>query len=210
VTIRERIATALIRGAAARMWGMPVNLMGEIVVRLGAGRALLWFAINLPRYERTRILWGPVRTHLVCAQASLLNACAYCTFAHAYALQLYYFKEHGRLFPLDEHEIVALRNGSDEELRAAFAGAAREAGLGGEVPMLERLWGLKIAGAAAGNSDDDRRLLHLIDMFNMLNYCAIDSRVPLDSAHDPINKDEALKVRYAEARLAARRDATGG
>ena len=47
-------------------------------------------------------------------------------------------------------------------------------------------------------------MFHLIAMFDVLNYCAIDARTSIDQAHDPINKDEELKLRYAEARLAAR------
>jgi hypothetical protein len=206
VTVAQRIAAGLIRNAAARMWGVPPRLMNDIVERLGAGGALKWFVRNLPRYESTLKTWGPIRTHLVCIEASLLNSCAYCAHSHAYAFELFYFKERGHLFPLDEHEIVRLRDGSDVELRSALEGALREAELPDEIAALDRVWRLKFE-AVAPESDDDRRAQHLLAMFDVLNYCAIDARTAIDEAHDPINKDKQLRLRYAEARLNAKRPA---
>jgi hypothetical protein len=202
MTFFEKIAAALIRGAAARKWGVPPLLMNEIVVRLGAFGSLRWFARNLPRYEKTLKLWGPLRTHLVCIEASLANGCAYCTHAHAYAFELTYFHERGKLFPLDEHEIVQLRNSSDDERHAALNAALEKAELPEEIAVLARVWRMKI-GDGTATTDDEKRMKHLLEMFDVLNYCAIDSRTRLDEAHDEINKDEALKLRYAEARFSA-------
>jgi hypothetical protein len=202
MTLLERMAAIIIRGRATRDWGVPPNLINEMVTRLGAIPTLRWFARNLPRYKNTLKLWGPLRTHLVCIEASLANGCAYCTHAHAYAFELAYFQERGALFPLDEHEIVQLRNGTDEERHAALTGALHQVGLPDEIAVLDHLWRLKISDGVAA-TDEERRMKHLLEMFDVLNYCAIDSRTQLDEAHDPINKDDALKLRYAEARFAA-------
>jgi hypothetical protein len=202
MTTRQKLATRILCAVIARRWGLPPSLIREMTIRMGAGATLTWFVKNLPRYEVTRTKWGVLRIHLACIAVSLLNGCSYCTYAHAYAFELAYFQERGRLFPLDEYELVRLRNGTDEELRAALVGLLGDNGLAKEVPVVDRLWGLKFDGLAPAN-DDDRRMKHLLEMFDVLNYCAIDSRVPLDEAHDPINKDQGLKLRYAEARLAA-------
>jgi hypothetical protein len=202
MTLLQRIAARIIRGKAAREWGVPPNLMNEIVMRLGGFGALRWFARNLPRYEDTLKHWGPLRTHLVCIEASLANGCAYCTHAHAYAFELAYFQQRNSLFPLDEHEITQLRNGSDEERHATLKAALQQATLADEIPVLDHVWRLKSENGVAA-TDEERRMKHLLEMFDVLNYCAIDSRTELDEAHDPINKDEALKLRYAEARLNA-------
>jgi hypothetical protein len=198
----QRIAARIINFKAARDWGVPPLVINEMAVRMGAIGVLRWFAHNLPRYNNTLAKWGPLRTHLVCIEASLANGCAYCTHAHAYAFELTYFQQRGSLFPLDEHEIVQLRNASDDERHAALSAALKQAELPDEIAVLDRVWHLKVDNSVAAN-DEDRRTKHLLEMFDMLNYCAIDSLTQLDEAHDHINKDEALKLRYAEARIAA-------
>jgi hypothetical protein len=202
MTLMQRIAARIINMKAARDWGAPPLVINEMVTRLGGIATLKWFARNLPRYYKTLDHWGPLRTHLVCIEASLANGCAYCTHAHAYAFELAYFEQRGALFPLDEAEIVQLRNSTDDERHATMTGALKQVGLADEVAVLDRVWHLKVDNAVP-TSDDDKRLKHLLEMFDVLNYCAIDSRAQLDEAHDPINKDEALKLRYAEARFNA-------
>jgi hypothetical protein len=204
MNLREKLAAGFMRAAAARMWGFPPNLMRDIVLHLGAGGGLKWFLSSMPRYEKAMKLLGPLRGHLICIEASLLNGCAYCTFAHAYAFELLYFHKKSTLFPLDEHQLTRLRNGSDEAVRAALIAALSEAGLPDEIAVVERVWQLKFDGVAARGAED-QLLRSLLEMFDVLNYCTIDGRTPLDlEAHDPINKDQALRLRYAEARLAQR------
>jgi hypothetical protein len=194
------MVTRVLRGATGMLWGTAPSLIGEIVDRLGALRSLGWFASNLPRYELTLRKWSPARTHLLCVEASLLNSCAYCAHAHALSFQLHYFKNSGSLFPLDEHAMIALRDGSDSELRAALKGALEKAKMSEDCSLFDELWNIKFAGKKP-STDEERRVGHILSMFDMLNYCGIDSQRPFDHAHDPINKDAELKKLYAEARL---------
>jgi hypothetical protein len=200
-TPSQRMAVGVLRRITTTLWGAPPLLLPQIVQHLGAFGALSWFVRNLPEYESILKKWGPIRTHLLCTEASLLNGCSYCTHAHAYAFELHYFREKGRLFPLDEHELVGLRDGSDEELRAAIKQALSGADMTEDQALFDRMWKLKLEGHT-GTDETDRRLGHLLRMFEMLNFCGIDAQTPADHAHDPINKDDALKLRYAEARLA--------
>lgn len=201
-SLSQRMAVSILRGLTTKIWGAPPFLLPQIVEHLGPFGALSWFAKNLPEYEAILKDWGPLRTHLLCVEASLLNGCSYCVHAHAYAFQLHYFREKSRLFPLDEHELIALRDGSDAELRDAVKAALVAGQMPEEEPLFDRLWRLKFEGEPA--DDTDRRIGHLLKMFEMLNFCGINSRTPFDHAHDPINKDAALKLRYAEARLLQR------
>jgi hypothetical protein len=205
-TLSQRMAVGVLRRITTTLWGAPPLLLPQIVEHLGAFGALGWFVRNLPEYESILKQWGPLRTHLLCVEASLLNGCSYCTHAHAYAFQLHYFRAKERLFPLDEHELVGLRDCSDAELRVALKQALSAAGLGEDEQLFDRLWQLKLEHAQA-TDETDRRICHLLRMFEMLNFCGIDAQTPADHAHDPINKDAALKLRYAEARLAG--DASG-
>lgn len=201
-TLSQRMAISVLRRLTTTLWGAPPLLLPQIVEHLGALGALGWFVRNLPEYESILKQWGPLRTHLLCVEASLLNGCSYCTHAHAYAFELHYFREKNLLFPLDEHQLVALRAVSDEELRSTLKQALASAQMPEEDALFERLWRLRLERPEP-KDETDRRICHLLRMFEMLNFCAINSQTAADHAHDPINKDETLKLRYAEARLRA-------
>ena len=201
MTLRKRAAVAILRRLTTLLWGSPPLLLPEIVEHLGAMGALGWFAKNLPRYELLMKKWGPLRTHLLCIEASLLNGCSYCIHAHAYAFQLHYFRREGRLFPIDEHGVIALRAQKDDALRSIWKDTLAHAGLDDECVLFDRLWRLKLEGETP-RDEVSSGIHHILNMFEMLNFCGMSAQTPFDHAHDAINKDEALKKRYAEARLA--------
>jgi hypothetical protein len=208
-SVLDRSATRLLEALGRKLWGFTPRLMREIVGRLGGLGALGWFVANMPRYERTLKVLGPLRTHLLCLEISLRNGCPYCTYGHAYAFELHYLRERDRRFPLDEHEIVGLHRLEPALLAQRLAEALQAAALAGEIPLFHRL--LALADGQAGEPEEhDRRLRHLLRMFAVLNTCAIESNVAPDEAHDPINKDRALRERYAALRreAAGRADAT--
>jgi len=195
----DRLATWALEAVPRRLWGFPPRLMPVIVQRLGPVRAVAWFAWNMPRYERTLKAFGGVRTHLLCTTISLINGCRYCTAGHAYALQLIYLRERGRLFPLDDDAISQLDGLDRAELQARLASALAAAGLGEEVPWVERLFDL-IAEQRRPADGDDARIAHLVRMFAVLNACGIAGSVGPDQAHDPVNRDAALRERYRQLR----------
>jgi hypothetical protein len=203
VTLGKRASVALLQGFTKVLWGHPPLLLEEIVDHLGGAGALAWFANSLPRYESLMKAWGPLRMHLLCTEASLLNGCSYCTHAHAYAFQLHYFKREGRLFPIDEHAMIALREKDDAVLRATWKAALAQAGLEQEQELFDRLWRIKFEGEPPSD-EVGAGISHILKMFQMLNFCGISAQTPFDHAHDPVNKDQALKTKYAEARLAMR------
>ena len=200
VTLGKRTSVAILRGLTTMLWGHPPLLLPEIVEHLGGAGALAWFVKNLPPYESLMKAWGPLRVHLLCTEASLVNGCSYCTYAHAYAFQLHYFKSEGRLFPLDEHGMVALREQDDGALRARWKDALTKGGLDHEHALFDRMWRMKFEGEPPGD-EVGAGIRHILNIFEMLNFCGVNAQTPFDHAHDPINKDAALKQKYAEARL---------
>jgi hypothetical protein len=202
VQFLNRMATAVLSGVAKSLWGFAPNLMPHIVEQKGPVSALSWFVRNMPRYEQTRTALGPIRTHILCTAISVLNGCRYCTYGHAYALELCYLIEHGTLFPLDEEQIVGLSKLSEQDMVAQFQQALLVAGLPHEVEVLHRLLQLRSRTVAPLDAHD-RRLQHLIDMLAVLNSCGIRGKIPPDQAHDPINRNLSIKQRYAEARCRA-------
>jgi hypothetical protein len=173
--------------------------MATIVAELGPLPALGWFVRNMPRYERTLAKFGGLRTHLVCFYISLLRGCPYCTMGHARAFELFYLKERGELFPLDEESILALQRLDPGTVRERLRDALATAGLSDELDVLDRAKAV-MDGQVASPRGDDARLDHLVKMFAVLNACGIKGAVQPDEAHDPINKDVALKQRYAALR----------
>jgi hypothetical protein len=201
-TVFERAAQGLLEGVGKRLWGFRPRLMVKIVSELGALGALLWFVRNMPRYERTLAAFGGLRTHLLCFYISLLRSCSYCTFGHALAFELLYLNQYGRLFPLDEQAIVALHRVDPAAMRAQLDVALTEAGIGEERAHLNRVKAALDAPASRAEGND-ARIRHLINMFAVLNSCAINGGVAPDEAHDPINKNTALKTRYFALRASA-------
>jgi hypothetical protein len=200
--ILAHVASRVLLAIARTKWGVSAVLMPEIVATLGPFGAIKWMASNLPRYEKDLAAMGAVRGHLVYTVASMLNGCPYCVYAHGRAFELNYFEQRTQLFPLDEHQLLALLELPDGSAREQLEAALVEAGLEQDVRTVRRIYELKLEGAEPRADEDDPRLMHAIQMFDTLNRCAILSQVALDEAHDRINKDADLKARYADARLA--------
>ncbi len=173
--------------------------MAHFVEQNGPVSAVSWFASNMPKYEKTLKNWGPIRTHLLASAVSLLNACRYCSVGHIEALQLHYFKQYDKLFPLSTEQMLALHERSPSELINQLLAALRIADLPDEVDPLERLFVLYRNPAMAAG-EDDNIYLHLIDMFAKLNSCGITADAELDQIHDPINLETDLISRYRAAR----------
>ncbi len=190
----QRIATWVLEHVGSFLWGFEPRLMSYIVARLGAFGALRWFVANMPGYERTLAALGPLPTHLAALEISIFNGCAYCIYGHALAFELHYLREKDRLFPLDEHALIALAGQEPEQQRKALSDALVAAGL-------EALTGLyDDVRAIWEGKPGDPALEHLVRMFAVLNACGIEGRVEPDEAHDPINQDRELRRRYAELR----------
>lgn len=195
----ERFAVAVLEGIGRRLWGFPPRLMPFVVEQLGPVRALGWFIANMPRYERTLRLLGPLRTHLACMTISLVNGCRYCAFGHAYALELIYLRERDRLFPLDATTLGGWGDLAPRELRDRLGGVLAQAGLHVELFWVDRTLALA-TGAQLPIDGPEVRIAHLVRMFGVLNAVGIAGQVASDEAHDPANKDIGLKTRHAALR----------
>ncbi len=184
---------------------MP-RLMAPAVRQLGPLRALRWFAWNMPLYLRTLTVFGGLRTHLVGAAISLINGCPYCIYGEAYAFQLIHLRDRGFLFPLDEHAMGQLCGQSPAVIRNCLVDALQQAGLHGEVPVLDRTIALAAGDDRRPTEPDDVRLAHLVGMLGVLNSVGVTYQVRKASgeALDPVNKEGPLKRRYARLRAEQR------
>ena len=195
----DRLAVGVLERLGMRLWGFPPRLMAPIVAELGAWRALTWFAGNMPRYERTLRVLGPLRTHLLCTVISLYNGCRYCSYGHAYALELIYLKERDRLFPVEAREMCEWLELDPGQLRDQLVNALQSAELHVEVLWVDRALAL-VSATHRPMDSTEARIAHLVRMFQVLNAVGIASGVEPDEAHDAVNKDEELKARHAAMR----------
>lgn len=200
MTLPQRIAVNILESIGTHLWGFKPNMMRHFVLEYGALKSVMWFVKHMPKYEKILKKWGPVRTHLVATVLSTLHGCEYCTYGHAYALQLQYFKHNNKLFPLDESELINLHTLPEVEVFNRISAALTEAGLESEMELLNRIGPLREQSPAAQQNQNDEYLLHLMSMFSVLNTCGIKRQVVPDEAHDPINKDKPIRERYAAAR----------
>ena len=198
----DRLAVRLLEGLGRQMWGFPPRLMAHIVADQGAVAAVSWFARNMPRYERTLRVLGPLRTHLACTTVSLRNGCRYCAYGHAYAVELVYLKDRGTVFPADAGTMSGWTGLEPSELRQRILDVLQRADLHSEVLWVDRT--LAMASESQRPVDqDEARIAHLVRMFAVLNAVGKAGEVEPDEAHDPLNKDTELKARNAELRRSA-------
>lgn len=198
----ERLATGLLETMCRAMWGFTPKMIKHIVRRLGPLGAPAWFAANMPRYLWTMHVLGPLRTHLAALAISLYNGCTYCAYGHAYALELIYLRDHGRLFPVSARTLATWHDLTPRQLGVRLRSTLQEADLHVEALWVDRT--LALADGATWPVDrDEVRLAHMVGMFGRINRIAVEAGVDPDEAQNPINKDAALKQRYLQLRTAA-------
>ncbi len=197
--IGKRLAVRGLEALCRMMWGFPPTIITLIVDHMGPLRALGWFAGHMPRYLASRVVLGPVRVHLACIIVSLRNGCAYCAHGHVYALELLYLRQHGRLFPLDAKALDQWYGLDDRTLRKRLRTVLATAGLHTEVVWVDRLVALA-DGALAPVDAAEARLAHVMRMADIASRIATARNAVPDEAHDPVNKDVAVKARHAALR----------
>jgi alkylhydroperoxidase family enzyme len=197
----ERFVTRMLEALCRVMWGFAPRMIPHIVRNLGPGHSVLWFAANMPRLLWTMYVLGPLRTHLAAVAISLHNGCTYCAYGHAFALELIYLRDRGRLFPVDARTLAGWQDLPPRELGRRLRGVLEEAGLHAETLWVDRTLALA-SGVTRPVDADEARIAHLVRMLGRMNRIAVEAGVAPDEAQNPVNKDYGLKKRYAELRAA--------
>ena len=200
--VGKRLAVRGLEALCRAMWGFPPTIIGLVVDHMGPLRAIGWFGAHMPRFLASRVVLGPVRVHLACIVVSLRNGCAYCAYGHVYALELLYLRQHDRLFPIDARALDEWYDLDARTLRVRLRTALANAGL-----HTEAIWVDRIVALAEGSQTPvdaaEVRLAHVIRMADTASRIAAARNATPDEAHDPVNKDAAVKARHAELRSAA-------
>ena len=198
----KRLAVRGLETLCRAMWGFPPTIIGLVVDHMGPLRAIGWFGAHMPRFLASRVALGPVRVHLACIVVSLRNGCGYCAYGHVYALELLYLRHHGRLFPIDATALDDWYDVDARTLRVRLRTALATAGLHTEAIWVDRVVALA-EGTQIPVDAAEARLAHVIRMADTASRIAAAGNAAPDEAHDPVNKDAAVKARHAELRSAA-------
>ena len=195
----NRIAVYMLEFAGNTLWGFRPNLMKDIVEVQGAWKSLVWFVTKMPGYEKILKEWGAERVHLLAVAISSISGCPYCTYGHALSFQLHYFNNNKILFPIDEFEMKDFNSKSQQQIVETLNSLCDENNLVQQKIDLERFLQLKEDPKDA-KEKHDYQIIHLIELFAVLNTCGIKGGTIPDQAHSPINKNVELFKTYRRAR----------
>lgn len=178
-----------------RVLGFRPAMLVHFVKHHKTPHSIFWLGQRMRDYEDSLETWGPLRTHLTALVVSTLNGCGFCTRGHIRAFQLHHLKLNDRLFPLDDKEFLRLTKLSPDEMIERLAAILIDAGLSDQVQPLRRTFELYVQPERADNADD-ARLVRMIDLFATQDLDGRAADTMIDQVHDPINRDQALQLRY--------------
>jgi hypothetical protein len=193
-----------------RMFLASIDAIGEITVGYRIA-----FAEELIRQHGIKGFWkwgqttqnifieickhfGEENGHLMASFASFWNGCDYCAYGHMLAHNLHFFERTGKLFTIDEEDILPLMRMKDAEvmgeLRQRLSGSPDFAR---KLELIERKNYLRLEEGPA-DGPDDKMLLKCIALYEWVNECSIVVGAPAPPL-GPIAKKKDLHKRYLEA-----------
>ncbi len=199
----DRLVVRALSAACRAMWGFAPSVLSALVDRMGWRAALVWFATNMPRYQLSLLMLGPLRFHLSAMIISMRNGCGYCAHGHGYALELIYLRDRDRLFPLDATTTPDWFDLDSRSFAARMRDVLQDAGMHAEALWADRTCELVdglVLGTAAPADRDEQRVAHLARMIGTMNRIAVDAGVAPEQAQNPVNKDAEVKRRHEALR----------
>lgn len=194
----DRVTVRLLEALMQRRWGFAPTVLRHLVEHYGPVQSTRWLLSGNQRYESTLRALGPLRTHLAYVTISLFKGCRYCTYGHAYALELYHLKLNDRMFPVDAATMAGWAGLPRPELRARLRDALVQAELPVEVLWVDRA--LELADGGRPIDEEEARIKHLVRILEVVTAVSLPVRPALDEAHDRLNKDLELRDRLAARR----------
>ncbi len=153
--------------------------------------------------------YGPQLGSLVLCVAGSFHGCRFCGVSHLYAANVDYFHTTGKLFPLDEFEIIDLHKLPFDDFRQLILQRLAGPEFVEERRVIERIFALRMGEAA--ETEEDRVLNGVLDAWNALGECTIEFGYDANPAEIPplLLKPTPMKEirRYRAARETQRKRA---
>ncbi|MEM6294341.1 MAG: hypothetical protein AAGA54_23910 [Myxococcota bacterium] len=144
---------------------------------------------------------GAATTQHVIAFSAFFNGCPFCSVGHTYAGNLELFRATGRLFPIDERDVLKLQRLDDDQLLRTLAtklGADDQETFERIVQMYELKTNLRTA-----RTEVDDLMLRAVAAWDIITECTIVLEDVDPATVDPLTeiaKDKTLQDRYQQAR----------
>ena len=199
LTLGQRAFARVMDAVCIRFMGHPLPFLREVLRTHGlAGYRTITGTIQRVLTECSQ-RYGVVEANVLVAVGAMWNGCRFCSRSHLWVANLYYLRDTGKLFPLDDAEVPRLQRLSDEEVLSYLKTRLTEGGFADLARLVERQFHLKI-GDYTGTTDDDPYLQAAIAAWDWMVECTIvvdeDQVFPADA----IARDRALCARYLQAR----------
>jgi len=180
------------------------------VLRVNGLRAGVVFLDQLgATFKEMGARYGKVLGSLVLGVSGSFLGCRYCGVTHLYAANIDYFLATGRLFPLDELDIVEWQKLPFDELEQLLIRRLAGDEFAEERRVIERLFALRLGEIP--KTEEDHVLRRVLDVWNALGECTIGFSFNATANEIPpmLHAPTPLKEirRYREAREAQRRAA---
>ena len=104
--------------------------------------------------------------------AALWNGCRYCVIGHVYSANLHYYKETGKVGPLDEESLIDLMYMTDEESYDALALVFSDPAQAATWRLLDRMYQLRFRELTPREGEDEL-LKATLAYWEWLNECTI-------------------------------------
>jgi hypothetical protein len=200
-----RIGIAVMGRVSAWSFGHRSPVVEEFVRTFGLRHAVRYMRDIGAVTDGLTARYGPVTSQTLQSIGAMWNGCLYCARGHLYTANLYCLRDTGALFPLDERDLGAWFRTDEDALLGALLDQLEGAAFGELRGALDRQHQLRDGPLDPATPDDDL-LLGLHHAWALVNECSITVSLDLEMhAHTrEMERDRALKRRYAELRAAER------
>ncbi|MDP1823195.1 MAG: hypothetical protein Q8L48_08140 [Archangium sp.] len=193
----EKVFLKTARAFAGMNVGYYVDFDEELLRQHGISGLIKWGRAAQASFEVIAKTLGNEEAHLVAAFASFFNGCDYCSWGHLFALNLLHLERTGKLYPIDEVEVLELMRRGDtavlQELERRLKADYPE-----HLRLLLRQHELRTLESGPV-SEEDRALVRSITLFEWVNECSIVVNAPAPPM-DRIARKKDLIARYEALR----------
>ncbi len=200
LSLTQRLFARVMDFVSIKYMGHPIPFLREILRTHGfAGYRIITGTVQQV-YSKCVERYGIIEANVLIGTGALWNGCHFCPRSHLWIANLYYLRDTGKLFPLDDTEASQLQKLTDAEALEVITQKLTQGGFADLARRVERQYHLKV-GDHIGTTEDDPFLLAAIAAWDWMAECTIvveekDDVYPAD----PIARDRALCDRYLSAR----------
>ncbi|MBK8262495.1 MAG: hypothetical protein IPK80_14325 [Nannocystis sp.] len=212
LTLPQRALSAALRAMTRMTAGYDLGPIQEEMVRLhGLRGTFRLMKLGAEVTNRLTASFGEATAQTLIGVAALWNGCRYCVIGHIYSANLFIFRDHRVLGPLDEESLVPLMYMTDHESFAVINQRFADPRFERLRYLIDRMFRLRFQDIDPVEPEDEL-LKATITYWEWLNECTIILGIDAVPGQVPalgyMRPSDQLIAAYDRARAAARAAAT--